>query len=75
MKARPYTDAQCDAMIDEFTATIDGCDEAITVVYRLLDLTYDSDDARAALDALIRLRANAEHARSIWQGRKGSLAG
>jgi len=74
MKTRTYTVAQCDLMAAEFTAAIEGCDDALDVVYRLLDSTYDSDDARTAQDALIRLRAKAEHARSIWKSRKGSKA-
>jgi hypothetical protein len=75
MRTRTYTDAQCDLMAAEFTAAIEGCDNALSVVYQLLELTYDSEDARTAQDALIRLRAKAEHARSIWKGRKGSQAG
>ena len=75
MKSRTYTDAQCDLMVSEFTAAIEGCDEALGIVYRLMDLTYDSEDARAGQDALIRLRAKAEYARSIWRSRKGQQAG
>jgi len=75
MKTRDYSDAQCDLMVAEFTAAIEGCDEALNVIYRLMDLTLDSDDARAAQDALIRLRAKVEHAKAIWKGRKGSQAG
>jgi len=75
MKTRDYSDTQCDLMVAEFTAAIADCDAALNVVYRLMDLTYDSEDTRAAQDALIRLRAKAEHARSIWKGRKGSQAG
>jgi len=75
MKTRDYSDTQCDLMVAEFETAIQGCDEALNAVYRLMDLTYDSEDTRAAQDALIRLRAKAEHAKAIWKSRKGSQAG
>jgi hypothetical protein len=73
MTTRAYTAEECDVRIQEFREVVDGCDEAIDVIDRLLELTYSADDAGAAREAMLRLRGDAERARRIWAERRSTL--
>ena len=73
MKPRTYTPAECDLRIEEFREVVDGCDETIALIDQLLDRTYGADDAMEARSAIIRVRADAERALSIWVARRPLL--
>jgi hypothetical protein len=73
MRARAYTVEECDVRIQEFQEVVDGCDEAIGLIDRLLELTYSADDAGAAREAMLRLRGDAERARRTWAERRSRL--
>jgi hypothetical protein len=70
---RAYTAEECDIRIQEFQEVVDGCDEAIDLIDRLLELTYSADDAGAAREAMLRLRGDAERARLVWAERRSRL--
>lgn len=73
MKVRTYTAAECDLRIQEFQEVVDGCDQAIDMIDRLLELTYSAHDAEAAREAMLRLRGDAERARLTWAERRSYL--
>jgi hypothetical protein len=73
MTTRAYSAEECDVRIREFQEVVDGCDEALTVIDRLLEFTYSSDDAKAAWEAMLGLRSDAERARAVWVARKAKL--
>ena len=70
MKVRAYTAAECELRVQELQEVVDGCDEAINLIDRILELTYTAHDAEAAREAMLRLRGDAERARLAWVERR-----